>query len=451
MNEEALARFVAERAGASDVPGVAVGIWADGRETYACHGVTSIANPLPVDRDTVFVLGSVSKTFTATALLCLVADGRVDLDAPVRRYVPEFTPADPAAADRITVLRLLNHTAGFATRLGAQTGEGDDALAKYVAAMAESELITAPGARASYSQMGFNLLGRVIEKVTGLTFEQAVESLLFRPIGLAHSAYAVGDVLTKRFAVGHNAAADGTLAVVTQWKDDRANNPGGGLASSVSDLVRWARFHLGDGAGVLPAEALHRMRQPTVALRGSSLGDAIGLCWFLRDVGGVATIGHGGSANGQFADLLIVPERDFAVAVTSNAGPDAGLLVNHAVLRWALEHCLGVVERDPEPLPYDAGRAAEVVGGYENEIMRLIVADDGSGLTVECVIKPEVRAASDTELPPDLPPAALGLLPGDEYVVTGGGLQGQRGFLTRDGAGAVVGIDLAGRLFGRVR
>jgi CubicO group peptidase (beta-lactamase class C family) len=332
MNEKSqeLAQFVAELARKLEIPGAAAGIWADGRETYACHGVTSIDNPLPIDRDTMFVLGSVSKTFTATTLMRLVAEGRVDLDAPVRRYVPEFADAD--AARLITVLQLLNHTAGFATRLGAETGEGDDALAEYVAAMAGSELLSAPGSRASYSQMGFNLLGRVIEKVTGLTFEQAVESLLLRPIGLSHSAYAVSDVMTKRFAVGHNIAADGTLAVVSQWKDTRANNPGGGLVSSVSDLVCWARFHLGNGrastgAAVLPTDALHRMQRRTAELRGSTLGDAIGICWFLRDVGGVATIGHGGSANGQFAESGSVGEpRDgnknpIRMMVMSSPGP----------------------------------------------------------------------------------------------------------------------------------
>jgi hypothetical protein len=227
--------------------------------------------------------------------------------------------------------------------------------------------------------------------------------------------------------------------------------------SSAGDLLGWARFHLGDGRTdggdrVLPAELLHRMREQTVELRGSTLGDALGICWFLREVDGVATIGHGGSANGQFADLLIVPQRNFAVVVMSNAGPDAGLAFNRAVVKWLLERVLGVVERDPEPLPYDGARASEIVGHYENEMMRLTLDTDGAGLTIECAIKPEIRAVADTELPPDLPPAVLGLLPGDadEYIVTGGGLQGQRGFFTRDESGAVVGIDLAGRLFARV-
>ncbi len=162
MSQQELAEFVEATASRFGVPGVAVGVWAHGREMSACHGVTSVENPLPVNRDTLFVLGSVTKTFTATALMRLVAQGSVDLAAPVRRYVPEFALADEAAAARITVVQLLNHTAGLDWRMSAETGDGDDALARYVAKMAELALIAPPGTRASYSQVGYNLAGRVI-------------------------------------------------------------------------------------------------------------------------------------------------------------------------------------------------------------------------------------------------------------------------------------------------
>jgi hypothetical protein len=89
-----------------------------------------------------------------------------------------------------------------------------------------------------------------------------------------------------------------------------------------------------------------------------------------------------------------------------------------AVVRWALEHYLGVVERDPEPLPYDPERAQEIAGHYENEFMTLIIDTDGDTMTVECRIKPEIRAASETELPPDMPPVGLGLLPGNALANT---------------------------------
>jgi CubicO group peptidase (beta-lactamase class C family) len=432
------------------VPGVAAGVWSGGSESYAVCGVTSIENPLPVDRYTLFLLGSVSKSFTASALLVLAEQGKVSLDAPVREYLPEFSLPDEQAAASITLLQLLNHTAGLEWRLSADTGEGDDALAGQVAGLASSALLAPPGTRPSYSQVGFNVLGWVIERVTGLCYEDAIRTLLLQPLGLSHSFFRVNDVLVRRFAVGHN-LGDSGLAVVRQWKDTRGNNPGGGLAASVSDLLAWARFHLSDGRGVLGAESLALMRQPTVALRGSSLGDAFGLCWFLKEIGGVDTVGHGGSGNGQFAELLLVPERDFAVVVMSNAGPDNGLALNQAIVTWALEEYLGVVAQAPEPLPYDAARAAEVAGTYGNEVMMLSVVDDGAALTIACTIRPEVRAARDAELPADLPAAAMGLLPGEtgEFVVTEGGLGGQRGIFSRDESGTVTSVDLAGRAFTR--
>jgi len=453
MTQEKLTEFVAATGKEFDIPGLAVGVLADGRETYVSHGVTSVDHPLPVDEHTLFHLASVTKTFTATALMRLVAEGRVDLTAPVRRYVPELVLADESAAERITVLNLLNHTAGLDWNL-IDTDEGHGSLAGFVAKLAGLPQIAPPGARASYSQAGYNLAGRVIEKVTGRPYEKALSTLVLEPAGLRNSFFGRDDVMVRRFAVGHNRADDGTLRFARPWTSwpagARGNNPGGGLASSTSDLLRWARFQLGDGGGVLPAAALRRMREQTVELRSSTLGDGIGIGWFRRGVGGVRTIGHGGSGNGQFAELLIVPEHDFAVVSLANAGPD-GYNANQAVVRWALEHYLGAVERDPEPIPYDEARARQVAGRYEIDAMYLDVATDGSGLTLGVGIKPEIRAASDEEMPPDYPPAAIGFLPGagDDYIITGGGLTGQRGYFSRDDAGRVVGVDLAGRLFGR--
>jgi CubicO group peptidase (beta-lactamase class C family) len=179
------------------------------------------------------------------------------------------------------VLNLLNHTSGLDWGLIVDTGEGDDALARYVANMAELEQIVPPGTRASYSQAGYNLVGRIIEKVTGQTFEQAVASLVLEPLGLSHSFFARDDITTRRFAVGHNPGADGTLSVARMWRRWRGDNPGGGLASSVADQIRWARFHLGDGRTasgerVLPAKIVHQMQEQTTELRGSTLGDATG-------------------------------------------------------------------------------------------------------------------------------------------------------------------------------
>src|SRR5690242_5458997 len=204
------------------------------------------ARPLACGRtDTLFLIGSVTKTFTATAVMRLVADGKVALDAPVRRYVPELVLADERAAGQITVLNLLNHTSGLDWGVIGDFGEGDDALARYVSALTGLPLIAPPGARASYSQAGFNLAGRIVEKVTGLTFEKAVTSLVFDPVGLSGSFFDRDDIMTRRFAVGHNRGEDRTVSIGRLWRRSRGDNPGGGIASSAADMLRWARFHLG--------------------------------------------------------------------------------------------------------------------------------------------------------------------------------------------------------------
>jgi CubicO group peptidase (beta-lactamase class C family) len=321
--------------------------------------------------------------------------------------------------------------------------------------MVDLQQIDSPGNRASYSQAGYDLLGRVTEKVTGGTYEQAVASLLLEPLGLTNSFFALNDITSRRFAVGHNADEDGKVSVAHLLKYSRAENPGGGLASSVTDLIRWAHFHLGDGnvhgERVLTTKALKEMQKPTVELKGSSLGDAIGIGWFLRDINGVKTVGHSGSGNGQFADLLLVPERNFAVVALCNASPN-GIQLNQAVLQWTLQKYLGLVERAPKPLPYDSRRAQEIVGKYENKIQIVTIASNGKKLTIAAGIKPEVRTASENELPADYPPATMGLLPGDkdEYVVTAGGMKGQRGFFARDENGAIKGLDIGGRSFAKV-
>jgi CubicO group peptidase (beta-lactamase class C family) len=192
MPQETLHEFVEATATKFGIPGVAVGVWAGGQELYACHGVTSLDNPLPIDRDTLFELGSVTKTYTATALMGLVADGRIDLDAPVRRYVPELELTDERAAAEITVLNLLNHTAGLDWAVLVDTGDGDDALAGHVAKMAELNQIAAPGERASYSQAGYNLAGRVLEKVTGLTLRAG------RRIARARTTRALAQLLHRQ-------------------------------------------------------------------------------------------------------------------------------------------------------------------------------------------------------------------------------------------------------------
>src|SRR3984957_8414686 len=300
MRKSPMAGFVEQRAAQYEIPGVAVAIRTKGKEYLTCHGVTDLDRPEPIEPDTPFLVASVTKTFTATAMMCLVASQQVDLDAPVRRYLPDFAVADVSASAEITVLNLLNHTAGLDWRSPDQPDDSDGALARYVAALRDQQLIAAPGERVSYSQSGYNIAGRIIEVVTGMTYEEAIAALLLESLALRHSTFAPLPAVTEPVARGHNVWPGGALAAVEQWKPPRANNPGGGLAASISALLAWARFHLSDGGSVLPAKYLHVMRKPTATLSGSSLGDAVGIGWFLRTIDGVHAFGHAGSADGQF-------------------------------------------------------------------------------------------------------------------------------------------------------
>src|SRR3954447_21833402 len=158
---------VAELAAQHDVVGVAVGIFFEGEEHYAFHGVTSVDNPLPVDETTYFQFGSTGKTYTATAMMRLVEQGKVDLDAPVRTYLPEFTLKDESVAERVTVLQLFNHTAGWEGDMMDNTGDGDDALAIYVTRMERLQQVSPLGATVSYNNASLSVAGLIIAKVQG--------------------------------------------------------------------------------------------------------------------------------------------------------------------------------------------------------------------------------------------------------------------------------------------
>jgi CubicO group peptidase (beta-lactamase class C family) len=455
----ALQEKVTEIAERLKVPGVAVGVLIDGKEQYGFHGVTSVENPLPVNDDTLFQFGSTGKTFTATAVMRLVEGGRVDLDAPVRTYIPEFKLKDEGVARDVTILHLFNHTAGWEGDLMEDMGPGDDAIAKYVERMATIEQVTPLGEAVSYNNASLSVAGRVIEKVTGKTYEQAMKELIFEPLGLDHCYFFPNEVMTRRFAVGHNQAADGTITVARPWALPRGNQPAGGISSNAGDQIAWARFHMGDGTAadgtrILSQEMMHRMQQPTIETPGSALGDAIGISWMLRDVDGVRLVGHGGDTIGQHSAFTMAPERGFAVTSLTNCGPN-GSEFNEEIVRWALEEYIGVTETDPEPVRMDDAELAPYAGLYETIAVTCTVEVHDGGLALTPVIKPEVQAQlqeAGEDIPEETTTYILGMLPGsgDRYIVTEGQAKGMKGYFARDASGSIDKVHVGGRLATRV-
>ena len=265
---QALAERVEDRMATYSVPGVAIGVIdADGPRAWG-FGVTNVDHPLPVDPDTVFEIASITKTMTATVAARLAAAGRLDLDAPVRRYLPEFAVADATVGESVTVRDLFTHTAGWFGEYLVPTGRGDDAIAKAVSSMATLEQV-APVGTFSYNNVSLIVAGRVIEVVSGRAYRDAVRELLFGPLEMDHSAFDAADVLYERVAAGHTVRDGRAVRVRNRLSDSSSGDPVGGVRSTVNDLLRYARFHLGDGTApdgtaILPAEALRAMREPRV-------------------------------------------------------------------------------------------------------------------------------------------------------------------------------------------
>jgi CubicO group peptidase (beta-lactamase class C family) len=437
-----LQQRLAEASERLKVPGVAVGIYADGAEDYAFHGVTSVENPLEVNGKTFFQIGSTGKTYTATVIMILVERGIVDLNAPVRRYIPELRLKDASVAERVTVLQLLNHTSGWAGDVHRDTGNGDDALARFVDEVLPTiEQVHPLGEVTSYNNAALNVAGRVIEKVTSMTYEAAVQELLLDPLGLDESFFFLRDIITRRFAVGH-VEKDGVPQVARPWGDSRNSNPAGGLSSTAADQIAYARFHLGDGRGkdgtrILSTETLQRMREPT-----APYGDRhVGISWMLEHVGGVWFVEHGGSTSGQQSAFRMVPERDFAITVLTNAF--AGLQLHFELVEWAMEAYLGVVRPQEEPLPLGPDELAEFAGAYDGAVWIATLAVEGDYLrwttTFTELGLQEMRESGED--PPQFTPARMKILPRDRFLILDGEYGGLTGsFIRKDGT--IQAIDL---------
>jgi CubicO group peptidase (beta-lactamase class C family) len=273
-----------------------------------------------------------------------------------------------------------------------------------------------------------------------------MKELIFEPLGLNDTFFFPNDVMTRKFVVGHT-EENGELRVARPWALPRGGNPAGGMASTVGDLIKWARFHVGDGSPLLHKESLDRMKQPTFDMRGSALGDYVGIAWFLRDVDGVRVVEHGGNTIGQSCAFQIIPERNFAVVVLANGGDRAAELED-GLVKWAFEAYCDVVEKEPEPVKLADDRLAQYAGRYETVavVAHLTIAD--GELLAKVEVKPDVWAQIAEGDPPDEPPMPIGMLSadGDAYVVSSGPAKGMKGYFARDDRGNVDAVHLGGRL-----
>ena len=353
------------------VPGVAVGVYWQGREHLRGFGVTNVAHPLAVDADTLFRIGSTTKTFTGTAMMRLVDQGKVDLAAPARTYLPDFTLADEAVAKSVTVGGLLNHSAGWLGDDYADYGRGDDALQRFVADMKRLPQLTPLGQVLGYNNAAICAAGRVIEVVTGKPYEVALKELVLDPLGLKHSGFFTDELIGQNIAASHAVEKDRPVVTET-WAFPRSLASTGGLISSAREQLAYARFHLGDGTGadgkqVLSSQSLRAMRSnPGPA--GTLTMEVDGVCvtlWQRRTAEGVPVYQHGGSWGGQKSDFFFVPDRQFAMIVLTNAASGGGVLYELGRSGWALGQFCGLSNPPAVPKPQPADRLVQYEGHYK--------------------------------------------------------------------------------------
>lgn len=316
---EAIAALVREKMRAYGAPGVGLGVTVDGATTLRGFGVTSVDDSLPITPDTLFTIASISKTMTATAVMRLVELGTLDLEAPIQRYLPDFRIADDDTTRLVTLWHCLTHTPGWEGQLTTED-RGAEALVHFASAVMPTLPALAPPGRVwSYNNAGFALTGRVIEVVTGKSIHDALRDLVFVPLGLDHTVTRLTDAMTRRLTLGHRDR--GARVEVIRPFQTTSSTTAGGVLTSLTDIMRYARFHMGDGTDAQGAPHISRVRlelMQTPQIRKRPTTDEMGVGWHVRTVGGVRTLAHGGTLNGHCLLLQLVPSKALAFTVLTN-------------------------------------------------------------------------------------------------------------------------------------
>lgn len=331
------------------MPGASIGILRDRVSSTACYGVASVSAGEPVTPDTLFSVGSLTKSMVATVIARLAQAGRLSLDDPVVAHVPELRGS--GWAQGVTLRDLLANRSGVPLRAGLEFGlagrvdQGDGALARLVAEVAEDA--TPAATFWSYTNVGWCVLGRAIETATNAAWDDAMRRDLARA-GLRETTFAAGAV-TKRRASGHEVTADGPLPVEPLVA--RAHGPAGTEAvSTVTDLLRFAALHLED-----PSLAALRAVHADVSISGWL--DAWCLGWARFHWAGGPVWGWDSVVRGERSFLRIMPDHQSAVVLMTNAG--TGRAMYRSLIAELMEMWFGVAV-PPLRLDFSPGAAGDL-------------------------------------------------------------------------------------------
>ena len=371
----------------------------------------------PMEADTISSIASLTKSFTALAIMMLVEEGKLSLDEPVQSYLPEFRVADPEASRKMTPRMLLSHKSGMG-RTGHQTPVFNEPVAPYsdradlVSRLAEVKLQSPPNAAWSYCNEGYVTLGLLIETLSGTPLETFYEERIFAPLGL-NSTFA-GFARWKQSDNGTTGYKKSGDELVTAWLPDEYSIylSTGGIVSTAPDLARYqiSQMDYADNrlisAGSL--EQLHAISMPY-----GDTGWGYGLGWFIRWHNGRKVVAHSGGQAGVATYSLMLPDEHSGVVVVANlsgakvaelAEQLAGTLLGAPLIRQSVDDPLPIRTRQPQP---GAEERAQYTGTYLFEPATLTVFEDGSALAAQAFSPDE----------PDAKPSEL-LQVGDDQFVT---------------------------------
>ena len=331
------------------VAGLAIGI-VKGEHHYAKgFGVKSIETQEPVTADSLFHLASISKTFVATAVVQLAEQGRLELDAPLITYLPDFSLADERCG-QITVRQMLSHTAGMPDTddYGWDRPEYDDgALERYVRSLRDEKLIASPGEKFAYSNIAYEVLGLLIARVSSQSFERYIEDHLLRPLAMNFSTFLKTEVTPEHATTPHLLLPQ--TVVSPEYPYNRAHAPSSTLHSSAEELCCWALMNLNrgelHGQRVLQAASFEQMWHPHQATGPQYPDEFVGLSWFIDTYRGQRRIRHDGVDTGFQTDLVVLPEQSMAVIVLANTIPAPVHRITDAVV----DRLLGLAAKLPMP------------------------------------------------------------------------------------------------------
>lgn len=346
------------------------------------HGVSRVETGQPVTDATVFQIGSITKVWTATLVMQLVDEGLLSLETRIADVLPELKLRDAAVREGLTVWHLLTHTNGIDGDVFVDTGRGDDALERYVEHLHAVDQAHPLGETWSYSNSGYLILGRVIERVIGSTWDAAVRDRIAARLGLSRTTTLPEDALLHDTALGHVVGLPHPVPAPV-WSMPRSVGPAGLVNATARDLLTFVQAHLHGGLGAAgerlvskesaEAMAAHHVDLPDVY----SLGDSWGLGWVRFDWNGTRLIGHDGATVGQNAFLRVLPESGLAVTLLTNGGQGQDLF--EALFRELFADVAGVEATaafvpPEEPL---AGPLRDWSGTYRGAALQVDAFMDG--------------------------------------------------------------------------